>query len=225
MRLTVLIVCSVLFVVTHMLLSHRPIRGPLVKLMGEWLFRGFYSLISFVTLGGAVVAIWGHLHLGPLLWELPRWLVLGLNLPLMLLALLLIVLAVRSPSPAGIIPGRMEPRGVLHITRHPMNLGLACFGAAHMLANGHLGDVVFFGSFVVLGTLGVVHQDRRKAVNLGEPYVAFMGRTSVLPFVALVRGRTRLPLGELNVLLLLVAIAACVALALFHGQLFGIIVF
>jgi uncharacterized membrane protein len=118
--------------------------------------------------------------------------------------------------------GKMEPNGILRVTRHPMNMGLACFGLAHVMANGSLGDVFFFGSLFVVGFFGSYHQDQRKVREKGEAYVAFQNQTGVLPFAAIVQGRTRLEAKELSVPLVVIAVLAFVSAILFHENLFGI---
>jgi uncharacterized membrane protein len=222
MTLTWLIVLSVAFALTHIVLSHRPIRGGLIKVMGEWPFRGLYSMISLVSLGGAGVLFWRNRHIGPLLWELPGWLMLALTIPLMLVALLLLVTSLANPSPAAMMPAAMAARGVLRVTRHPMNIGIGLIGLAHLIGNGWLGDVAFFGSLAVVGLLGPWHQDRRKAVELGEPYQELQKQTSIVPFAAILSGRNRLVLGELKLPLILIAVVLFAVFLYFHGNLFGI---
>jgi uncharacterized membrane protein len=120
------------------------------------------------------------------------------------------------------VPARPEVRGVLRITRHPFNMGMTAFGLAHLVANGALGDVAFFGCcFVLVGLVGAFHQDVRIARQRGEDLAAFRRETSVLPFVAIALGRTRLVLSELPLPMVVVAVAAWVALVLLHGRLFG----
>ena len=48
------VVASVAFVGSHFLLSH-PLRGPLVRVVGEKGFLGIYSLVAFLTLGWMVM--------------------------------------------------------------------------------------------------------------------------------------------------------------------------
>ncbi len=226
MYLTLLIAFSVLFVVTHMAMSHGAIRERLVGILhGEWPFRGVYSLVSVLTLGGAVVVFWDHRGLGPVLWELSPVVARVIAFPLMLLALPLLFLSLAQPSPAAMVPGKVEARGVLRITRHPMNMAFALFGAAHLIATGVLGDVVFFGQFLVLGVLGAYHQDARKRRAKGEVYREFARQTSVLPFAAVIRGRNRLEPGELAFPMLALGVVAYILLAVFHGRLFGVPLF
>jgi uncharacterized membrane protein len=107
----------------------------------------------------------------------------------MLLAVVLFVMMLATPSPASMRPGATVARGVLRVTRHPMNMAFACFGIAHVAANGFLGDVFFFGQFAVLGLVGAFHQDARLVRVRGERYREFMASTSVLPFAAILQGR------------------------------------
>jgi uncharacterized membrane protein len=66
--------------------------------------------------------------------------------------------------------------GILKMTRHPSFIAFTLFGLAHMLMNGWAGDVVFFGCFPTLDILGGLPQDRRKLLELGEPYQRFAGK-------------------------------------------------
>jgi uncharacterized membrane protein len=221
MTLTLIVLFSVLFVVTHLGLSHDPIRRGLVDTIGEWPFRGLYSLVSFLTLGPAAVLWWQNRHLGSVLWELPFWSERILASVLIFFGLFLLFQLLATPSPASMMPAKVEARGVLRITRHPMNMGLALWGLAHLLANGTVGDVAFFGSFVVVGIIGPYHLDARHKRNKGEEFTEFCKQTSVLPFGAVLRGRNRLALDELSFPLAFISTAFFVALLFFHGRLFG----
>jgi len=48
-----LLFSAIAFVGTHFLFSH-PLRGPLIRGMGEKAFRGLYSLIALITLGSMI---------------------------------------------------------------------------------------------------------------------------------------------------------------------------
>ena len=221
MTLTFIVLFSVLFAVTHLVLSRDPIREGLVKKIGQWPFRGLYSLISFVTLGPAAVLWWQNRHLGPVLWELPFWperIIAGL---LVLFAIFLFFQLLATPSPASMMPAKNEARGVLRITRHPMNMGISMWALAHLLANGTVGDVAFFGSFVVVGVIGPYHMDARLKKIRGEDFIEFCRQTSVMPFSAILGRRNRLAVDELSLPLALIAVVAFAALTFFHSRLFG----
>jgi hypothetical protein len=121
--LTLIVVFSALFVVTHLGLSHGAVRQGLVDTLGLWPFRGLYSLISFLTLGPAAVLWWQNRHLGPVLWELPWWPERIIAALLVLFGLLLFFQSLATPSPASMAPAKNEARGVLRITRHPRHRG------------------------------------------------------------------------------------------------------
>ena len=220
MTLFLLILLSSLFAITHIGMSHGEIRRSLIQKLGEQPFRGLYSLVSFLTLGGAIWVFSGHRNLGPLFWDTPGWLYPLVYL-LMLLGLMLLVSSFVTPSPTGMVAKSMTPKGVLRITRHPMNMGFASFGLAHMVANGSLGDLFFFGSIFVVGFFGAYHQDHRLADERGHGFAAFRTQTSVLPFAAILQGRNHLKPEEFRIPVLALILAGYVALVLFHGRLFG----
>jgi len=221
MTLTLIVTFSVLFVVTHIGMSHGAFRESLVAKLGRLPFMGLYSLVSFLTLGPAAILWWQNRHLGPMLWEAPFWAERAIAVVLMLFAFQLIMMMLATPSPSGMMPTKIEARGVLRITRHPMNIGIACFGLTHLIANGSLGDVAFFGSLFVLGVLGPIHQDARKKREKGDAYRDFCHQTSVLPFVAIITRRNRLAADELPYPLGLLGILIFVVLFFFHGRFFG----
>jgi len=220
MALYGLIILSVLFAITHVGMCHGNIRKGFIEKLGEMGFRGVYSLVSFITFGGALAIYIFYRPDSPVLWEAPRLSYL-LVYPLTLLAFILLFLLPASPAPSGMAPAKMEARGVLKITRHPMNMGIAAFSLAHLIANGELADVALFGSLFITGFIGAFHQDLRKAGELGDDYRAIQRETSILPFGAIIAGRTWPTREDINIPLLLLAVAAFAAFIIFHGKLFG----
>jgi uncharacterized membrane protein len=103
-----------------------------------------------------------------------------------------------------------------------MNMALSCFALAHILANGSLGDVFFFGSLFVVGFFGSYHQDRRKAREKGEAYKAFQRETGVLPFAAIVQGKARLEAADLRIPFLVIGLLAFIAAFWLHEDWFGV---
>ena len=67
MGLFLLILLSVLFALTHIGMSHDPLRSKLISNLGEKPFLGLYSLVSLITFGGAIWAFSGQEDAGPLL--------------------------------------------------------------------------------------------------------------------------------------------------------------
>jgi len=191
--------------------------------MGEQGFRGLYSIVAFGTLGPLIFEFAHHKHAGTMLWYLRgdpavRW----LAWLMMLAALIFFAGGFITPNPGTIgAPPTEQARGLLKITRHPSFVGFILFGAAHLLMNGWIGDVLFFGAFCVLGVAGGIHQDRRKLREIGEPYRRFAEHTSFFPGAALVSGRQSWTRADTPWTAVGVGAALTIAILIFHPALFG----
>lgn len=187
---------SVAFIATHFV-SSTPLRGALVKAVGEKAYLGIYSLAAFATLGWMIWA-YARAPLEPL-WQ-------GLRLLpaiVMPFSFVLIACGLFSPNPTIVGADRLlksaEPaRGIIRVTRHPMMWGFMLWAAAHMLARGEFKASVFFGTFFFLAALGAALIDRRKARTLGEDWQRFAAVTSYLPFGAIIQGRNRFDAREIG---------------------------
>jgi len=215
-----LLVMWLAFAATHMALSSAALRPRLASAIGERPFLALYSVVAFALFVPLVWIYFEHKHEGGPLWALPpwpplRWLLYALNG----LAFTLIVAGLLRPSPTAVTAGPAErPRGVQHLTRHPVFMGIGLWGLAHLAANGFATDVVFFAGFPLLAVIGAWHQDRRKRAALGEPYRRFCAESPFLPFT----GRhTARGLRELSPLALALGIGLTVVLRVFHPALFG----
>jgi uncharacterized membrane protein len=187
----------ILFAGTHMALSSQRLRPGLVARLGDLGFRGVYSLLALAIFVPLVGTYYAHKHTGPYLWHLSRlpsvsWIGYGV----MGAAFVLIVAGFVQPSPAGMVGGRPEVRGVARITRHPTLMGFGLWGAAHLLlATVHAAELAFFGGFAIFAVVGCEHQDQRK-LAASESYRAFHAATPFLPFSSprFVKGLLEMPL-------------------------------
>ena len=171
------------FAGSHMALSAVPVRTRLVAALGEWPFRGVYSLVSFATFIPLVWFYFQHKHAGPLLWAVPLTpLVLGLLYFSNALAFILIAGGYLSPSPAVMGMTTVRHRPIHDLTRHSLFMGVGLWGLMHMVPNGFAGDVAFFGGFVVFALVGSWHQDARLVKTRGEAYRQFVRETPFIPF-------------------------------------------
>ena len=144
-----------MFAGTHMVLSSLPARARLIDRLGEKGFVGLYSLIAFATFVPLVWVYLGNRHAGSLVWNLaaaPG--VRPLSMLLAVLGIAAVVGGVLHPSPALVgIKQAWGARGLTRITRHPLFMGIALWALSHLLLNGFVTDVVFFGGAVSERTL------------------------------------------------------------------------
>jgi uncharacterized membrane protein len=186
------------FVGSHLALSSRPVRGPLIGRIGERGFRGLYSIVAAATLVWLILAYNRAPHVP--WWTEPSW---GrpLAMALMLLASVLFVagLSPANPTVAGNERrfAAAEPgRGVFAITRHPMLWSFALWGVAHLVVKGDGASVVFFGAFAVLALAGQTQIDTRRRAAGDEAWAKVEAATSAVPFAALIAGRARFAMAD-----------------------------
>lgn len=217
---------AILFTLTHFGLASSAIRPRLIAALGEWPYRGLFSVVSFATLVPLIIEYFRHKHAGAILWMLGavtpvRWLAVVLAFS----GLLLAIASFTNPSPAGIgaemSGAQIEARGVLRITRHPLFAGLGLWALAHMIVNGSVGDLFFFGTFAVVGIIGAMFQDRRKIADLGEPYRRLVEQTSFIPGMALIQRRQQFAVREMPWLAVAIGAVALAILVALHPILFG----
>ena len=222
------------FVLIHIGISATGLRARIVGAIGEWPYRGLFSLASGALLAALIVGV-GQMRADPFdplnapLWDPPemlRW--PGYVLVLLGLSLAFTGLFTPGPTTAGFEKkglAQAEPAyGVLRITRHPFLWGVALWGAGHLLVNGERFAVMLFGAMALMAVLGARSIDRKGAARDPEGWARFENVTSNMPFAAITQGRNKLVLGEIG-WRGLVGIAITIAIALFHRQAFGVAVF
>jgi uncharacterized membrane protein len=209
-------ISGIAFFATHVGISSTGLRGMLLARYGQQAYLGIYSVLAFATLTALVFTYNNTVH-APLLWP-PLMLLPMLAMPL---SLFLIVGGFTVPNPTNVgaeAKLAQEPRGALRITRHPVQWGLLLWASSHLVANGDPASIAFFGSMATVSALGMLAMDRRKSALPAWP--EFAARTSLVPFVAIIRGRNRLAPGEL-VLPLAISAPLTVALWWLHPYLSG----
>jgi uncharacterized membrane protein len=139
--LLVMILGLVLFFGAHTLTTQREVRARVIAASGEGGYKVGYALVS---IGGLALIAWGYGHYraagmidvwekccSPEVLRILKHLTVGLMLP----AVILVV--------AAYIRGR-----IYTMVKHPMLAGVKLWAAAHLLANGDLGSIILFGSFL-----------------------------------------------------------------------------
>jgi len=175
-----LFLSSIAFVGTHFLLSH-PLRGPLVRPMGERGFRGLYSIIALI-LFAAMIYFYRKCGREAPLWDAgdAGWIVGTL---LMWLASILFVGSfIGNPSLVGARGPSGGPKAVFAITRHPMMWSFALWAAVHLMILAQPKSLVFDGAIILLALAGAAMQDRKKADRMGEAWHEWTAETAFVPF-------------------------------------------
>ena len=192
MGLLVMILGLVLFCGVHLLSTQREVRARVIATSGEGGYKVGYSLVSLV---GLALIVWGFAHYRATgMWQVwtPPKAFKHLTEALMLPAVILVV--------ASYIRGR-----IYTTLKHPMLAGIKLWAAAHLLANGDLGSIVLFGSFLAWAVL-----DRISLKHRADP------------------GAPPIPVGGVGNDLIAVAVGVVVYLALgfvFHPVVIGVPVF
>lgn len=210
-----LIIAALVFLGSHIGITSTALRPVLVQRLGEKLYMGLYSLLSLVTIYW-LVFVYKGMPASDLIWQPAKdfhWIAVIL-MPVILL-LLTGGLLTPNPSLAGVTistPLGDSAKGVLRITRHPVQWAILLWACVHILSTGDWPSLIFFGSLALLSGLGTVLIDRRKRIALGDQWEDFTAHTSNVPFAAIVQGRQRLVLSEIGLPALLLSIVLYVLL-------------
>lgn len=144
----------------HTVTTRRDLRGQLIASAGEGGYKIAYSLVSLL---GLVLIVWGFAHYRSTgwieIWSPPKAMK-HINLALMLPAVILVV--------AAYIRGR-----IYTAVKHPMLAGVKLWAFGHLLANGDLGGIILFGSFLVWAVYDRISLKRRS--DAGAPPIPVGG--------------------------------------------------
>jgi len=218
--MSMLVLATAVFVATHFVPS-TPLRSGLVAALGE---KGYLGLYSVVALAALVWMAWAY-GIAPYerVWageEFKVW-----ALVLMPFALISIVSGAMTRNPSAVRQENAlatvgEPRGILRVTRHPIQWGIAVWALVHLIARGDTASLVFFGGFALLSILGTVLIDARKNRTLGADWRRFAAVTSNVPFAAIIQGRNQFRFGEIGWKKVSIGLAAYFVLLFLHPFLF-----
>ncbi len=220
-----LTLAAVVWVAVHVGIAGTRVRRTVAARIGDNGFRGLFSLLSVAAIT-ALVMTYRHARLGDRtqLWIAPSslgWLLVLL----MAFAFTLLIGAVTVPNPTAVGGERVlgqEPRGLLRITRHPMLWSFAIWSTVHIIGNGDLVSLLFFGAFGLTALVGMPSIDRKLASRDPQGWSQLAKVTSILPFAAILAGRNRLMLREIGWIAPLAGLALWAALLLLHPRLFGV---
>jgi len=200
------------------LLSSTRLRGSLRDRLGERGFLAVYSLTSLVIFAWFVAAYAGAPTI--VLWPRQRWTAL-VPLSVMPLATILLIAGYSTRNPTAVGMERSaradDPApGILSVTRHPVMWAIGLWAVSHMVANGDVSSLLFFGSLAALALGGTVLIDHKKQLALGSNWPRLRDLTSNVPFAALLAGRTRLRWREIGILRIAAGLLLYAVLYLAH---------
>jgi uncharacterized membrane protein len=135
MGLLVMILGLALFFGVHTLTTQRELRAQVIGSMGEGGYKIGYALAS---VAGLALVTWGFANYRATgMWNVwnPPTAFKHITVALMLPAVIMVV--------ASYIRGR-----IYTTLKHPMLTGIKLWAAAHLLANGDLGSIILFSSFL-----------------------------------------------------------------------------
>jgi uncharacterized membrane protein len=159
----------VLFLGVHVLTTKRELRASFVQAMGEGGYKSVYSLVS---VAGLALIVWGFADYRATgwidVWTPPTWFK-HITVALMLPAVILVA--------ASYIRGR-----IYTALKHPMLAGVKLWAVAHLLANGDLGSIILFGSFLGWAVYDRISLKRR--ADAGGPPIPVGGPTNDLIAIA-----------------------------------------
>ena len=216
-----LLLATIFWIATHNGFAGTDIRTRLVGKIGEVGFRIAYAVTSVIAIMMLVQA-WEAAVAMPL-WSAPAWLRLILAAAMLPAFLFFAAGLLRNPTAVGgeALAGQ-QARGIQRITRHPMLWSFALWALVHVIGNGDLASLIFFGTFAISAFLGMPSIDRKLAARAPEAAARLRAETSIIPFGAILAGRNRLVLGEIGWLAPVLALLGWAALLHFHARFFGV---
>jgi uncharacterized membrane protein len=171
MGLAVEILGLVVFLGAHVFVTMRDRRAALVARIGEWPYRGLFSVVS---IAGIVLIAYGFASYRAAgfitVWSPPAWTRHIVEL-LMWPASIMVV--------AAYIPGNIK-----RVLKHPMLAGVKTWAFAHLCANGDLGGMILFGAVLAWAVYDRITLKHRS--DAGAPPIPMGG--SVNDLIAIIVG-------------------------------------
>lgn len=160
MGLAIMILGLALFVGVHGITTQRDLRGRLIGIGGEAVYKMVYAVLAIAGLlligfGFGMYREAGLIHI----WQPPAW-TKHVAALLMVLASILLV--------AAYVRGR-----IYVVVKHPMLAAVKAWAVAHLIANGDLGSIILFGTMLTWAVLDRISLKRRS--DAGAPPIPVGG--------------------------------------------------
>jgi uncharacterized membrane protein len=161
MAWVLLILGLILFLGGHLFVACRSQRAALIARIGEWPYKGLFSLVS---LAGLILIGYGYAQYRATgwvdVWNPPRW-THYITQVLMWLASICVVAAYARGD-------------IWRALKHPMLVGIKTWAVAHLISNGDLGSIVLFGSVLAWAVVDRITLKHRS--DPGAPPIPAGGR-------------------------------------------------
>jgi uncharacterized membrane protein len=198
--MAMLALAGLVFLAIH-IVPATPLRRTLTGTIGEGAYMGLFSLISLISIWWWVRAF-NATPYDPALWTYPAWWP-WIKAVILLFAAVLFVGGLSSPNPTLPQGSKLLERpdvgqGIFAITRHPLMWSFGLWGITHLISQPNWRGAWFYGLFALTALGGAVLQERRKAAAYGASWDRFTGKTSFVPFLAVLQGRAKLGLAEIG---------------------------
>jgi uncharacterized membrane protein len=148
MGLAILVLGLVVFLAAHGFVSMRGARAKVIARLGLNGYRGLFGVVALI---GLAIIVWGYgdyrAHGLISVWSPPAFM-RHITVGLMLFAAIFFT--------AAFIPSHIKTK-----LKHPMLAGIKTWALAHLLANGDLGSILLFGSFLAWGVIARIAAKRR----------------------------------------------------------------
>lgn len=148
MGLLIMILGLVLFLGVHTLTTMRERRAALMAQIGSGRYMLIYTLASFA---GLALIAWGFS-----LYRATGW----INVWYPPVAMRHIALALMLPATIMLVSSYIRGR-IYTVLKHPMLAAVKLWALAHLLANGDLGSIILFGSFLAWAVYDRISLKRR----------------------------------------------------------------
>jgi uncharacterized membrane protein len=146
--LIVLIIGLAVFHASHLFVTKRDARAAAMERLGT---NGYRAIFSLISLAGLALIVWGFAEYRATgwidVWHPPIF-TRHIAATLMLFATVFAV--------AAFIPSHLKMR-----LKHPMLVAIKTWALAHLLANGDLGSILLFGSFLAWGVMARIAAKKR----------------------------------------------------------------
>jgi uncharacterized membrane protein len=196
------------------------IRARAEEIIGARFYRVIFALVSLTLASIMLIYFFNHRYDGLILWDVQG--INGIKAIVSVVSVisfiflypatfnLLEVAAIQKPQV------HLYETGIIRISRHPQMVGQVIWCLAHTLWIGSSFMIVTSFGLILHHLFGVWHGDHRLEKRYGEAFLEIKNRTSVFPFLAIIKGTQKLQWQEFLRPAYLGVIVAVIAFRLLH---------